>query len=344
MLIRRLGLRHLRVGIFAGLCLTVVLEVGCSSPTSPSRPPGNPSPPVPNSPLTISCPVSATASSLTGNPVAVTFSAPVANGGVAPVQVGCTRSSGSLFPVGVTAVQCTATDAQAISSACTFTVTVNRVPQLTRTKFLAFGDSLTAGEVTVPTAATASEPTPNFTYAVVPSASYPTQLAVLLRARYVGQSGVIEVTNSGRPGEGAEAGATRLPGTMANARPEVLLLLEGANELSAYGQAGVDRAWFAIDAMAKEGRNRGARVFLATLPPSRPGGKNTLPTQQILALNERIRSTATGERAVLVDLYAALFTDVARFIGIDGMHPTEVGYQRIAEAFFEAIRADLEAR
>jgi lysophospholipase L1-like esterase len=96
--------------------------------------------------------------------------------------------------------------------------------------------------------------------------------------------------------------------------------------------------------MAKEGRRRGARVFLATLPPPRPVGKNSIPLQQILTLNDRIRTTAAGEGAVLVDLYAALNTDVARFIGLDGLHPTEVGYQKIAETFYEAVRANLEVR
>lgn len=241
-------------------------------------------------------------------------------------------------------MQCTATDALANSAACSFTITINGAPQLTLTKFLAFGDSFTAGEITNPIASTGTEPTPNFTLAVIPTASYPTLLAGLLRGRYSGQAAAIEVINSGVPGEGAEAGARRLPGVMANARPQVLLLLEGANELSAYGQAGVNRAWMAIDTMAKEGRNRGARVFLATLTPSRPGGKNTLATQNILALNDRIRTTAAGEGAVLVDVYEALGSDVTRFIGLDGMHPTEAGYQRMAETFFAAVRANLEVR
>jgi lysophospholipase L1-like esterase len=69
-----------------------------------------------------------------------------------------------------------------------------------------------------------------------------------------------------------------------------------------------------------------------------------LATQNILALNDRIRTTAAGEGAVLVDLYQALGTDVPRFIGLDGLHPTEAGYQRIAETFFAAVQANLEVR
>jgi hypothetical protein len=47
-------------------------------------------------------------------------------------------------------VQCTATDTLNRSNSCSFTVTVSRTPQLSVTKFLAFGDSITAGEVTFP--------------------------------------------------------------------------------------------------------------------------------------------------------------------------------------------------
>ena len=318
---------------------------GCSSPTAPSTPPPTGNPPPDSSPaLTISCPASSTTSSLTGEPVAVAFTAPVASGGRAPVQVSCTRQSGSLFPVGATSVQCTATDALTLTSSCSFTVTVTAVPRLSRTKFLAFGDSFTAGEITNPTASSASERVPNFTLIVVPSASYPTLLTSQLRARYTAQTTALTVTNAGWPGELAEDGARRLPAVMANTRPEVLLLLEGANELSLYGQSGVARAWAAIDTMAKEGRGRGARVFIATLTPSRPGGRNTIPAQQLVALNDRIRTTAAGEGAVLVDLYAALSADVTRFIGLDGLHPTELGYQKISDTMLEAIRANLEVR
>jgi lysophospholipase L1-like esterase len=47
---------------------------------------------------------------------------------------------------------------------------------------------------------------------------------------------------------------------------------------------------------------------------------------------------------VLVDIHAGLSEDPARYIGIDGLHPTEAGYRRMAELFFDAIRGDLETR
>jgi lysophospholipase L1-like esterase len=320
------------------LCLTAS---GCSSPTEPSPPP---SPPTPEpSSLTITCPPSITASTTNGAPVPVTFANPTTAGGRPPIAISCSRTSGSLFPLGATTVQCSATDATATIVSCSFTVTVTSAPQLSRTRFLAFGDSFTEGEVTVPSSSPTRDPY-NFVFRIVPEASYPTRLSSLLLSRYPQQASTLSVVNSGRAGEWAEEGARRLPGVMANVRPDVLLLLEGVNELAALGAPGVSRAIAALDTMAKEGRNRGARVFLAMLPPSRPSGPRAVPAPTILALNDRIRTLAAGEGAVLVDLHAALSADVTRYIGIDGLHPTEAGYLRMAEVFFEAIRAALEVR
>lgn len=248
-----------------------------------------------------------------------------------------------MFPMGASPVQCIATDVIAATSSCSFTVTVAPLPQLTRTKFLAFGDSFTAGEVTVPGSMSARDPF-NFILTLVPDASYPSRLAVAMRSVYTTQLQSLSVVNAGRSGEWAEDGARRLPGVMANVRPEVLLLLEGVNDLGGLGTPGVSRAAIALDTMAKEGRNRGARVFMATLPPSRLTGVHALPNTTIVALNDRIRATAAGEGAVLVDLYTALSVDVTRFIGVDGLHPTEAGYARMAEVFFTAIQATLEVR
>jgi lysophospholipase L1-like esterase len=252
-------------------------------------------------------------------------------------------SSGAMFPVGVTNVQCTATDASPVSRSCTFVVNVAPPPpQISRTRFLAFGDSTTSGEVTEPVGSLRGD-TPNYRLIVVPSASYPTQLLTMLRARYTSQTSALEMFNAGLSGEWAEDGVLRLPGVLANQRPQAVLLLEGANDLSAVGNAGVQTAWRSIDAMAKEIRGRGARVFLATLPPSRPGLR-AVPLTLIQTLNTNIRATARGEGAVLVDVYEALVSDVTRYIGVDGLHPTEAGYQKIADTFFAAVRQDLEVR
>jgi lysophospholipase L1-like esterase len=324
------------------LGVAVSAASGCSSPTAPTQPPVTPTEPRPT--LAVTCPTNQTATATNGTGIAVTFAAPVVSGGVAPVQSSCSPASASLFPVGATTVRCTATDAAQASVSCSFTVSVAApTPQLSRTKFLAFGDSLTAGEITQPgVSSTYGEGWGLFQPVVVPSVAYPTQLLSLLRTRYTRQNAQIQVTNAGQPGEWAEDGVRRLPGVLSAQRPEAVLLLEGINELAALGTPGIQRASRAVDTMAKEVRNRGARLFLATVAPTR--GTSTVSASQVQSLNSLIRTTARGENAVLVDVYEALVTDVNRYIGIDGIHPTEAGYQKIAETFFAAIRADLEAR
>lgn len=261
------------------------------------------------------------------------------------MQASCAPTSASVYPVGTTTVRCTATDAAQATSACSFTVTVNPpAPQISRTRFLAFGDSTTAGEVTQPTGLVARDGSQYVPLIIVPAASYPTQLLNQLRARYTAQTTQLQMTNAGAPGEWADDGARRLPNVLANARPEAVLLLEGVNDLGALGTRGVTSASRAIDTMAREVRNRGARLFLATVPPTRATGTNAVPVSLVQALNAAIRTTARGENAVLVDVYSAIATDVNRYIGTDGLHPTEAGYRKIAETFFDAIRGDLERR
>lgn len=79
-----------------------------------------------NSPLAITCPAPS-ATSPNGAAVAVTFST-VISGGTAPTTGGCSPGSGSLFPVGVTPVQCTANDAANNTAMCTTTVLVTAPP------------------------------------------------------------------------------------------------------------------------------------------------------------------------------------------------------------------------
>ena len=57
-----------------------------------------------------------------------------------------------------------------------------------------------------------------------------------------------------------------------------------------------------------------------------------------MSFNTQIRLGAPLEGAIFVDVYAAMLPGVNTLIGMDGLHPTEAGYDRIAETFFAAIR------
>jgi len=212
-------------------------------------------------------------------------------------------------------------------------------PRISRTRFLAFGDSFTAGEVTNPIA---SSPSTIGKLILVPTASYPSQLQAQLRTTYVSQGSDIIVTNSGEPSERILDGAERFPGVFDTYRPEVVLLQEGANGLP---QVGPDISTGVMRTMVQKAKQGGARVFVGSMIPAvagRPRG-NT-PVSELLAYNNTLQIMSTQEAVTYVDLYNAMLADASTLIGSDGLHPTEAGYRRIADLFFAAIKNALEER
>lgn len=303
------------------------------------EPPTTPSPP-PVQPLVLTCPSSVSALSASNLGTSVNYAPPVAAGGQLPVAVTCTPLSGQLFVPGTTTVSCTATDAVATTARCSFPVTVTVPPRISVTRFLAFGDSITAGEVTVPAATSLASGAPAYRQIVVPASSYPTVLDGLLDARYLVQTPT--VINAGKPGEVTVDGLARFGSLLRSERPEVLLLLDGHNDLGSTVQA--IEGYNALVTMVQQAKASGVRVYLATLVPSIPGRLRSQPQALLLQFNDAVRALAAREGVTLIDLYTAMLPDVNTLIGVDGLHPNEAGYQRIATLFFAAIRADLEVR
>lgn len=304
--------------------MAVAFLSGCGdSPTTPSP-----------AALSLSCPASISQVATAPAGAVVTYATPVASGGRTPVTVTCSASSGQTFPVGTTTVTCTARDPLSQLAACAFDVRVVAAPRLGRTRFLAFGDSITAGEVTVPMAG----PGAITRTIVVPAASYPTVLRDRLARAYVLQSP--SMFNAGQPGQSASAALGRFTDVMTQQQPEVLLLLMGFNDLGSV--ASVNAAANTLAVMARESRLRGTRVFIGTLTPTIPGRQRSQDQTLLDLMNVRIRQIAVTEAAVLVDLYEGLLASVGSWIGVDGLHPNEAGYARIADLFFDAIRTTLE--
>ncbi len=314
-------------GRVATASLLVAVVAGCGSSPTPPSPPGGSTPPV------IACPPALTVVSKDGTQATASFDAPVVTGGALPVTTACTPESGSTFPIGASDVSCTATDAQQRAASCTFTVTVTPPPQIGATRFLAFGDSITWG--------TRSSCTGENTQVAAP---YPAALRALLTDRYTLQS--FTVTNDGLPGERATdpSALARLGLSLEGRKPEVLLLQEGINDLQkAFNPVTQDQIIDALRLMVKEGRKRGAKlVFIGTLLPERPGSCRAFAPAEIAPLNEKIRSMAAAEGAVLVDLYAAFDGQIETLLGPDGLHPSDAGYAKIAGVFFDSIRQQLE--
>ena len=282
--------------------------------------------------------------STTGQSIPVQFPAATATGGTPPTQVTCTPASGDVFNVGTTSVACSATDSKAVTAACGFKVTLTVPPKINQTAFVAFGDSMTAGEVVSGSRLLVTE---SGVTSVVrplvldPSKSYPTLLLTELKSRYAGQAGALGVYNAGHAGELAVDGVNRLPTIVDGGAYKVLLLMEGANDFPNY-----QSALGAMRSMVQYGKRRSMLVYLATLPPENPAPSCT-PNRGgnwafVAPYNDGLKGIASSEAVTLVDVNAAFNGDNTTLVDCDGLHPTPAGYQRIADTFFKAIQQTLE--
>lgn len=253
------------------------------------------------------------------------------------MTVTCTPASGSPFPVGTNEVSCTATDALNRSASCVFPVAIARTPTISRTKFLAFGDSITVGW----TSELNPSGDPVYILSTLTTQSYPSVLQSLLAARYTTQA--ITVLNEGKGGERAQDALGRASASFNGNRPDVVLIMMGYNDLGV-GDAGIDPGIRAVNDLVKEARFRGARVLLATLTPPPVGVNRGIGNSTISRFNERLKDVARGENVPLVDIYAAWASDPNRYNSADGRHPNAAGYRLIAETFMTAIRNEFENR
>jgi lysophospholipase L1-like esterase len=312
--------------------LLAILAAACGGSSNPGPGPGPVLPPPP----TISCPANRQVNARQGQPTPVEFDAPATQNGQPPVSVSCAPASGTAFPLGDTAVTCTASDAQSRTASCNFTVTVAAVPTLSVTRFLAFGDSLTEGTISPDT----------ITLAVSKPESYPAQLQDLLTARYTDQT--ITVVNEGCGGEFTVGGSTfcaggtaRLPGVLDRERPEVLLLMHGANDLRRPSRT-ITNIVGAMETMVGQAQSRGVTVIVASLPPQNPDGSRGDAAERLPEYARELRRMAEDEGALFVDLFNVLGTWQG-LVGVDGLHPTPAGYQKIAAIWADEIQARFEA-
>jgi lysophospholipase L1-like esterase len=320
---------HVWVGHAAWLTVALI-TAGCGGGTT--RPT-----PIPPIALDLICPDDIRTESLNGQSVLVNFDTPQPSGGAAPVAVSCTPQSGAMFSIGATPVTCAVSDSRGQTNSCGFTVTVMPPPRLALTRFLAFGDSLTEGKLGLAP----------LVLGVVFGDAYSSKLQSLLQARYTTQS--IVVVHDGVGGERvvgitehSPGGVVRLPQSLNASQPEVLLLMEGSNDLGGGREAGQ----IAIDGlqdMIEKAKERGVRVFLATVPPQRAGGLRNRDAVAALIpeFNENVRALAVREGVTLVDVYDVM-KDRIDLIGPDDLHLTAQGYEVVAQAFFAAIKGSLE--
>ena len=277
--------------------------------------------------LALACPAPVQTQSFNGRPVPIGFASPMATGGQAPVSVGCTPAPGHGFAIGTTEVSCRASDALQQTASCAFRVTVLGPPKLSAARFLAFGDSITAGWVSHPDGRDGLEPT----------SSYPYLLERDLRSRYVTQT--IDVVNAGAPGEDARDAGPRFDSVVRMNQPDVVLLMQGTNDLSIRHGGGPDVAAAALDSMVRRTQALGVDIVLMTVPPQRAREE----AARVTPLNSRIRQIAARRDVELIDVHELILNGscpggrTIPCMGPDGLHPTTDGYQLIADEIAEVI-------
>jgi lysophospholipase L1-like esterase len=341
----------------AGFAVAAALSTSaCSSPTAPPTTIIIPPP-------AITCPATPAPVTTTGQSALVTYGAAIVTGGTAPVSTSCVPSSGSTFNIGSTPVACIAADAVRRTASCSFAATVTLPPpRLSVTTILAFGDSLTAGEVPV---------LGEFSFRpryYEPASSYPADLVTLLAQRYTGQgasgfnvftvdptnrticvpdpprppaSGIL-VINAGCGGERAQDALGRLNGALATYHPDLVLLLDGTNDLNDADPTSVTAGAQGVQALVAAAQGSGAHVMVGTLPPQiasdfTHGGSADL----VVPFNTQLVATIAG--AQIVQIYNDLATDQTDWISpYDGFHLTEAGYQEMARVWFASIQNAFE--
>jgi lysophospholipase L1-like esterase len=171
--------------------------------------------------------------------------------------------------------------------------------------------------------------------------SYPFKLQTLLAGRYSGQT--VSVFNAGIAGRTAAEDRSRLARSVSDSSPELVILIEGANDLNSIvgpsTNAAVNAAVAAMEDMVRDTVARNIPTIVATLPPQRPGGPKAGGVPYLSKYNTDLKAMATTKGAIPVDLHSQF---PLALIGEDGLHPTELGYQMFADILFDIIKTRYE--
>lgn len=190
----------------------------------------------------------------------------------------------------------------------------------TATRYVAFGDSITAG--------TGDDPERE-------AKGYPPRLAAELADRGVDA----EVVNRGLGGETTGEGLTRLEEVLAEGG-DVLLLMEGTNDVSR--RVSLETIRFNLAEMARKAAAAGLETVHATVVPRQPTARTDGSNRTTARLAGEIRDLAWSSSRSLVDPFEVfiatpdVFTDL--YVGgEDTVHPNAAGYDRLALIFADAL-------
>ena len=190
-----------------------------------------------------------------------------------------------------------------------------------QTRYLAFGDSITFG---------VGDNTDR------EEIGYPPRLEELLAQ--LGAPG--EVINAGVPGETTAEGLSRIDSALAGTGADVLLLMEGTNDINARVSNSTIR--FNLDQIARRALARGVEPVHATIIPRLPSANFDPRNVVTRDLAGEIRELAWETDRRLVDPFETFIStpqwfDVLYVGGSDKLHPDEDGYELLAATFADAL-------
>ena len=225
-------------------------------------------------------------------------------------------------PSGPAAPALTVPQASGAEHAVPFTLPLGSTPPYT---YMAFGDSLTLGDGSSD------------------GNGYRNRLREKLQAHF----GLAYVINEGISGTQSDVGAQRIGPLIDRNLPAYTLILYGVNDWNdRYCRE--EPPCFTIDSlrsMIREVRSVNGLPILSTIPPANEGISDRVPPERnifVRDMNERIKALGREERVPVADPYRlfAARTPLSSLF-VDHVHPTDEGYEMIAQAFFEAISQPL---
>jgi lysophospholipase L1-like esterase len=205
------------------------------------------------------------------------------------------------------------------------------------TRLVAFGDSITWGAQ--------SAYDPRFLFAAA-DGGYAERLQAGLNTYHAPQRFV--VFNEGVPGEWASDPRTlpRLRNVLVARQAQALLLLEGINDLS--NDQSVSRVVSGLGQLVNGATALGVPVILATMfqtydSVDPDGVTRTNASRVVPAFNAEVRRLAAGRPNVhLLDLEPAMRD--RSYVGTDGIHLTDAGFEVMAASFLAAVERAFPVR
>jgi lysophospholipase L1-like esterase len=207
-----------------------------------------------------------------------------------------------------------------------FPITLPLGPYSRRGVFVAFGDSITAGEGSSD------------------GSGYTDWLQADLRATFLRA----DVLQDGHPGTRSVVGESLLGRSVNDLRPAYVLILYGTNDWNE-AECRNSPPCYTVDSlrsMVGQVRAFGALPILGTIPPVNPLWVDRGATERnawVRAMNDRIRAMARVERVSIAEVHNDLWSQPSvPAMFEDDKHPNDDGYRVIARSFYNAVTRPLQ--